>query len=59
MNMRNTILSTLVLGAFICFDASAQTECFDLIISEYVEGTGNNKCIEFFNTTNEDIALSA
>lgn len=57
--MRNTILSTLVLGAFICFDASAQTECFDLIISEYVEGTGNNKCIEFFNTTNEDIDLSA
>ena len=59
MNMRNTILFTLVLGSFICFDSSAQTECFDLIISEYVEGTGNNKCIEFFNTTNEDIDLSA
>jgi hypothetical protein len=36
------------------FDADAQ-----LIISEYLEGTSNNKCIELFNTTGADINLSS
>ena len=36
------------------FEADAQ-----LIISEYLEGTSNNKCIELFNTTGADINLSS
>ena len=31
--------------------------CTDLFISEYIEGTGNNKCLEFFNPTSETIDL--
>tara|TARA_B110000444_G_C18826604_1_gene590692 strand:+ start:583 stop:1530 length:948 start_codon:yes stop_codon:yes gene_type:complete len=31
--------------------------CNDLFISEYIEGTGNNKCLEFFNPTSETINL--
>ena len=31
----------------------------DLFISEYVEGTGNNKALEIYNPTNQDIDLSA
>lgn len=34
-------------------------ECTELFISEYVEGSGNNKAIEIFNPTNEAIDLSA
>lgn len=33
-------------------------ECTDLFISEYVEGSGNNKAIEIYNPTNEAIDLS-
>ncbi|MBE9483940.1 MAG: lamin tail domain-containing protein [Bacteroidetes bacterium] len=32
-------------------------ECSDLFISEYVEGSGNNKAIELYNPTNEPIDL--
>lgn len=32
--------------------------CSDLIISEYVEGSGNNKYIEIFNGTGQDVDLS-
>ncbi|HEY9115237.1 MAG TPA: lamin tail domain-containing protein [Bacteroidales bacterium] len=34
-------------------------ECSDLFISEYVEGTGNNKAIELYNPTTAAIDLSA
>ena len=54
--MRATLLFTLFASTI--FTATAQ-QCFDLIISEYVEGTGNNKCVEFFNTTAQSIDLSA
>ena len=57
MNMRATLLFTLFASTI--FSATAQEQCFDLIISEYVEGTGNNKCVEFFNTTAQPIDLSA
>jgi hypothetical protein len=33
-------------------------ECSNLFISEYVEGTGNNKAIELYNPTNQAIDLS-
>jgi hypothetical protein len=39
------------------FSLQAQ-DCTDLFISEYVEGTFNNKAIELYNPTNEDIDLS-
>ena len=34
------------------------TSCSVLMISEYIEGSGNNKCIELFNPTNSSIDLS-
>jgi hypothetical protein len=44
---------------FITSDASAQIiGCTDLFITEYIEGTGNNKCLELFNPTSEAIDLS-
>lgn len=33
-------------------------DCADLFISEYVEGTGNNKALELYNPTTEPIDLS-
>ncbi len=38
------------------FVANAQ-DCSDLFISEYLEGTGNNKAIEIYNPTNAPIHL--
>jgi len=32
-------------------------QCSDIFISEYVEGTGNNKALEFYNPTNAPINL--
>ncbi len=37
---------------------SAPAGCFDLFISEYVEGSANNKAIEIYNPTNQPISLS-
>ena len=57
--MRTSILSFLALGMFFVSDASAQIiGCNELFITEYVEGTGNNKCLELFNPTSEAIDLS-
>ena len=39
--------------------ALAQAQCDDIFISEYCEGTGNNKGIEFYNPTGDAIDLSA
>ena len=50
IKLRLILLAVTVLQIF---DADAQ-----LIISEYLEGTSNNKCIELFNTTGADINLS-
>jgi hypothetical protein len=36
----------------------AQTDCSDLIISEYVEGWENNKCLEIYNPTGAPITLT-
>ena len=51
IKLRLILLAVTVLQIF---DADAQ-----LIISEYLEGTSNNKCIELFNTTGADINLSS
>lgn len=53
--MRFTSLLTLGI-LYLPFGASAQ--CTDLFISEYMEGTGNNKGVEFYNPTSEAINLS-
>jgi predicted extracellular nuclease len=37
----------------------AQSQCTDLFISEYVEGSNNNKALELYNPTNATIDLSA
>ncbi|WP_312092558.1 lamin tail domain-containing protein [Niallia sp.] len=39
--------------------ASENTKAKDLFISEYIEGTSNNKAIELFNGTGKDVDLSS
>lgn len=46
---------TLTILAF-AFGAQAQ-DCTELFISEYVEGSHNNKALEFYNPTDTDITL--
>ena len=52
--MKKTLLFifTMVIGA-----GMFAQECSDLFFSEYVEGSGNNKAVEIYNPTNEDIDL--
>jgi len=47
------LMMAIAIGQFIF----AQ-DCTELFISEYVEGSGNNKAIEIYNPTNEAIDLS-
>ncbi len=53
-------MKRLFLFAFsaIALSMSALAQCSDLYISEYVEGSGNNKAVEFYNPTNATIDLS-
>ena len=44
-------ISSLIFATFIVSGINAQN-CTDLFISEYVEGSYNNKAIELYNTTN-------
>ena len=48
---------SLIFAAFTVSGINAQN-CTDLFISEYVEGSYNNKAIELYNPTNEAIDLS-
>ena len=57
--MRFTFILSLIAALTLTASSSAQLICDDLIISEYLEGTGNNKGLEFFNPTPEAIDLSA
>lgn len=43
---------------FLALAMQAQ-DCSDIFISEYIEGSGNNKAIELYNPTNNPIDLSA
>jgi hypothetical protein len=54
--MKKTIPLTLLL---ILSGLIYGQSCADLFISEYVEGSGNNKAIEIYNPTDEPIDLSA
>ena len=47
---------TLLVGLIMSIAASAQ--CSDLFISEYVEGSSNNKAIEIYNSSSSSIDLS-
>ncbi len=47
----------LVLIAIILTAGTAMAQITDLIISEYVEGSSNNKAVEIFNGSGNDIAL--
>jgi len=49
-------LLLLTFSLFLGMAVFAQ-DCTDLFISEYVEGTGNNKALELYNPTNDAIDL--
>ena len=52
--MKKLLLSALTLCSYLTVSA----QCSDLFISQYVEGTGNNKAIEIYNPSNSPIALN-
>ena len=50
-------ISSLIFAAFLISGINAQ-DCSDIFISEYVEGSNNNKAIELYNPTADIIDLS-
>ena len=55
--MKQILLS---MSALIVMSVNAQiTDCSELFISEYVEGSGNNKALEIYNPTSSTIDLSS
>ncbi len=52
--MKKLLLSVIALSSL----TSAMAQCSDIFISEYVEGTNNNKALELYNPTNHAIALN-
>lgn len=48
----------LLTGLFALAMGQASAQCNELFISEYVEGSRNNKAIEIYNPTNTEIDLS-
>lgn len=53
--MKKILLSLSFIAASLAGNAQ---DCSDLIISEYVEGTGNNKALEIYNTSSSPISLA-
>lgn len=53
------IKSLLTVSAALLVSVAAQAQCSDLFISEYVEGTGNNKALEIYNSSNNPINLGS
>jgi hypothetical protein len=45
-------------SSFDCSDVSSASASADLFISEYIEGSGNNKCIEIYNGTGAAVNLA-
>jgi predicted extracellular nuclease len=55
MSIKNyTLLLTIVL-----FPTFAGAQCTDLFISEYIEGTVNNKYLEIYNPTSAAVNLAS
>ena len=50
--------SVLMVGLLVALASVASAQTSDLIISEYVEGSGDNRAIEIFNGTADAINLS-
>jgi predicted extracellular nuclease len=53
--MKKLLLCAAV--ALTALSVKAQNNCFDIFISEYVEGSNNNKAIELYNPTPNPIVL--
>ena len=53
--MTKTLLALLT---FLLASASTYAQCTDLFISEYIEGSSNNKAIEIYNPTGVPVNLS-
>lgn len=52
--MKKILLSIFVLASAV----AAKAQCNELFISEYVEGSGNDKALEIYNPTNNPINLT-
>jgi predicted extracellular nuclease len=52
--MKKLLLSVFALASYLTVNA----QCTELFISEYVEGSGNDKALEIYNPTNASINLS-
>lgn len=53
--MKKVLLSLIYISYII--SGYAQTDCSELFISEYVEGSGNNKALEIYNPTQNPVDL--
>src|SRR6218665_6231 len=52
--MKKLLLSVFALASYM----SVNAQCNELFISEYVEGSGNDKALEIYNPTNAPISLT-
>jgi len=55
MMMKSLLLS----GSILLSAMAANAQCNELFISEYVEGSGNNKALELYNPTNAPVDLGS
>jgi hypothetical protein len=57
MKRKLLLFATLFISS-LTFSQDPEPECVEIFISEYVEGWSNNKAIELYNPTDQDIDLS-
>lgn len=56
--MKNLRVTSLICSIIALFSFSSAAQTTDLIISEYAEGSSNNKYIEIYNGTGADVDLT-